>query len=100
MKRKNKKVIKYNQKIQAIYLHKNGILNSANVGENGIVSIEIKKGSAVLFMDDGQKLTIDKEEVGGVAFKNKGGDISTFVKNKSGGLVKIRNEEIYEKSNK
>ncbi|MGX7395423.1 hypothetical protein [Carnobacterium mobile] len=95
---KNKKLLKKKEKVRSIYIHKDGVLSHVTVGEQGVISIKLDKWSALIKMDNGQKLIIDQVE--GVAIEDNKGIISTFVKNKMGKLKKIRNEEKYEKNSK
>ena len=100
MKTKKKKLMNEKNNVIAVYLHQDGVLASANIGERGIISIEMNKGSALLKAENGQTVTIPKEEVQGVAIKEKNGNVLTFATNQSGDLMKIENEVKYEKEDK
>lgn len=100
MKRKKKKLVNDKSEVIAIYLYKYDGLAAANIGERGLISIEMDKGNALLKMNSGNTVTITKEEVTGFAIKDEKGRISTFAINQSGHLMKTINEDKYEKNNK
>ena len=100
MKTKKKKLMNEKNNVIAVYLYQDGVLASANIGERGVISIEMNKGSALLKTENDQTITIPKEEVQGVAIKEKKGNTLTFAINQSGHLMKTINEDKYEKEDK